>query len=109
MAQEKLEDINFHEWFAKYNENREVAPIPREPIPIGGDTWLAAFAAWQYSEILSKQKSGTQALEDEIEFLRLAFFRMYQCLGPADAEIVASIKQEFTDKTGKQVPGRYCE
>ena len=96
----QLEDINFHEWFQKYNEGRTA----REPIPIGGDTWQAAFAAWQYSKILTKQK-----MEDEIEFLRLAFFRMYQCLGPADSEIVASIKQEFTDKTGKPVPARYCE
>lgn len=105
MAQEKLEDINFHEWFAKYNDG-----LPsREPIPIGGQAWMAAFAAWQYSELLTKQKSGTQTLEDELEFLRFAFFRMYRCLGPADSEIVDSINKEFTDKTGKQVPGRYCE
>lgn len=100
MAQENLEDINFHEWFAKYNDG-----LPsNEPIPIGGPAWMASFAAWRYSEILNKQKA-----EDELEFLRLAFFRMYQCLGPADSEITASIKKEFTDNTGKQVPGRYCE
>jgi hypothetical protein len=49
MKQEKLEATNFHDWWLAYNETHN--------FPIGGEVWMASFAAWQYSEILTKQKS----------------------------------------------------
>ena len=48
MEQEELEPLNFHEWGSKYNETHNH--------PIGGKEWMASFAAWQYAEIMTKQK-----------------------------------------------------
>ena len=51
MKQETLEVLNFHEWWEKYNETHNHAT--------GGREWMAAFAAWQYCEIMIKQKLDT--------------------------------------------------
>lgn len=32
--------------------------------PIGGDIWMAAFAAWQYSEIVTTNKLSTPEQEE---------------------------------------------
>lgn len=54
MVQDRLEILNFHEWWSRYNEERNKHNCT--PFEIGGDTWMAAFAAWQYAEIVAKQK-----------------------------------------------------
>ncbi len=53
-AVNRLEDLNFLEWWTKYNESYNH--------PVGGKEWLAAMAAWQYSEVLNKQKARSASL-----------------------------------------------
>lgn len=53
MGQEKLETLSFHEWWTRYNDTHKH--------DTGGKEWSAAFAAWQYSGILTKQKSAEPA------------------------------------------------
>lgn len=40
---------NFHEWWAEYSKSHPTYPL-------GGDIWMAAFAAWQYSELVTTNK-----------------------------------------------------
>lgn len=44
-----LEQLNFHEWWIEYTKTNS-------DWPIGGDVWMATFAAWQYAEIRAKQR-----------------------------------------------------
>jgi len=43
----------------------------------------------------------------ELEFLRFFYEKVQPCLGPADGDIIESIKKEFTKKTGKELPFGY--
>lgn len=54
MNQDPLEDLNFHAWWSKYKEGHDAHNCV--PLETGGREWMAAFSAWQYSEILTKQR-----------------------------------------------------
>lgn len=43
----------------------------------------------------------------EVEYLRFFADKVVPCLGPADGDIIQSIKEEFVKKTGKQLPRGY--
>lgn len=43
----------------------------------------------------------------ELEYLRFYAEKVYHCLGPADDDIVSSIKEQFVNKTGKKLPHGY--
>lgn len=43
----------------------------------------------------------------ELEYLQYFYSSVRPCLGPADDDIVSSIKQNFKEDTGKQLPEGY--
>lgn len=43
----------------------------------------------------------------ELQFLRFFYEKVQPCLGPADSEIIYSIKQEFIKEIGKELPLGY--
>ena len=56
---------------------------------------------------MPKQISLPEPEATELEFLRFFYKKVLPCLGPADSEIVNSIKQEFTKMTGKVIAEEY--
>lgn len=44
---------------------------------------------------------------EEVEYLRFFYEKVYPCLGPADDDIIDSIKEQFEKKTGKALPPGY--
>ena len=43
----------------------------------------------------------------ELKFLRYFFEKVQPCLGPADSEIIESIKEQFIRETGLELPTGY--
>ena len=43
----------------------------------------------------------------EVEFLRFFYDKIYPVLGPADDEIIHSIKEQFCKETNKTLPEGY--
>ena len=52
-------------------------------------------------------KDPDKIISPELEFLRFYFKKVYKCLGPADDDIIDSIKTQYTKETGKPVPDGY--
>lgn len=58
--------------------------------------------------LISARIGDTQNGEDtELEFLRFFFQKVYPCLGPADSDIIDSIKRQFIEDTKKKIPATY--
>lgn len=96
--------MNFPEWWLQYNDqNRPVKEVHN--FVVGGKEWMAAFAAWQYSEILTKQKA--EAKNPEFAFLKFYHEKISACLVAIDGTILEIVKQQYMKETGKPVPEGY--
>lgn len=64
-------------------------------------------AVWR--TIITATISGAENPEraSEVEYLRYFAKKVYPCLGPADDDIVSSIKERFVKETGKKLPQGY--
>lgn len=85
----------------RFHAEGSAVPTVEQLNPIWKLLVKSAFAAHEAPPNIEKL--------NELEFLRYFFGAVYPCLGPADSEIVDSIKQQFKKTTGKELPAGYGE
>jgi hypothetical protein len=73
----------------------------------GKEPFYSPFSRKIRGEIPMSESGQKLDPETELKFLRYFYMRVRPSLGPADSEIIDSIKEEFTKKTGKAIPKDY--